>query len=171
MIQLPASNADVLAGAILPALDYLLRSELVPEMDSPQARCMLLAIGRQESGFSTRHQVGGPAHGLWQFERNGVLAVMHHTATAQCVFRVCRDFGIQYGSSALYEAIAADDVLACILARLLLWTDPRPLPDVGDAMEAWNLYERCWRPGKPNYSRWRSTAYPQALSAIRVENA
>ena len=36
-------------------------------MDTPQAHCMLLAIGLQESRFVHRRQIGGPACGFWQF--------------------------------------------------------------------------------------------------------
>lgn len=168
MIALPASNDTVLASVIVPALDYLSRATSISKFDSPAARCELLAIGRQETDFSARQQVGGPAHGFWQFERNGVLAVMHHTASAEHVFRACRDFGIQYGSTVLYEAISTDDVLACVMARLLLWTDPRPAPNIGDMLGGWDWYERCWRPGKPSYSRWKQAAYPQAVTTLQA---
>ncbi|WP_322786536.1 hypothetical protein [Advenella kashmirensis] len=46
--------------------------QLLPaRMDSAQARVMLLAIGLQESRFTHTHQIGGPAHGYWQFESGG----------------------------------------------------------------------------------------------------
>lgn len=163
LLSLPISPADALGKIIVPAL-----ATLPEQMDSPEARLMLLAIALQESGLEERQQIGGPAHGLWQFERNGVLAVMHHTRTADVVFHWCEENDVTYGSTAIYERLALDDELACVFARLLLWTDPRPLPEMGDCMDAWNLYERCWRPGKPSYTRWRDTAYPQALEAIQT---
>lgn len=52
---------------------------------------------------------------------------------------------------AVWQAIERDDVLACALARLLLYTDPSRLPDLGDEAGAWDLYLRTWRPGA--YSR------------------
>ena len=166
LLPLSISPADALDKIIVPAL-----ATLPTEMDSPVARLMLLAIALQESGLRSREQTGGPAHGLWQFERNGVLAVMHHTRTADVVFHWCEENDVTYGSNSIYERLALDDELACAFARLLLWTDPRLLPDIGDCMSAWNLYERCWRPGKPSYTRWRDTAYPQALQTIKGQSA
>lgn len=163
LLPLPISPADALGKIIIPAL-----ATLPEQMDSPKARLMLLAIALQESGLRAREQTGGPARGLWQFERNGVLAVMHHTRTAGVVFGWCTENGETYGSNSIYERLALDDELACVFARLLLWTDPRPLPEIGACMGAWNLYERCWRPGNPSYTRWRDTAYPQALEAIQT---
>jgi len=163
LLALPISPADALGKIIVPAL-----GTLPEEMDSPQARLMLLAIAPQETGLRTREQQGGPARGLWQFERNGVLAVMHSTSTADIVFNWCDANGITYGSNTIYERLALDDELSCVFARLLLWADPRPLPEVGDCMGAWNLYERCWRPGRPSYTRWRDTAYPEALKALQA---
>lgn len=166
LLPLSISPADALGKIIVPAL-----TTLPEQMDSPEARLMLLAIALQESGLRAREQTGGPARGLWQFERNGVLAVMHHTRTADVVFHWCEENDVTYGSTAIYERLALDDELAGVFARLLLWTDPRPLPEIGDCMGAWNLYERCWKPGKPSYTRWRDTAYPQALAAIQEVNA
>lgn len=163
MLTLPASASDVLAEVIVPAL-----AVLPSQMDSPEARCMLLAIGAQESGFAARHQVNGPACGLWQFERNGVLGVMHGVATSSYAYNACIKFGVLWGSTSILAALQQDDELACVFARLLLWSDPRALPDVGDMMGAFNYYERTWRPGKPSYTRWKQTAYPQALAALQA---
>jgi len=163
LLPLPITPADALGKIIVPAL-----ATLPDEMDSPNARLMLLAIALQESGLRAREQTGGPAKGLLQFERSGVLAVMHARQTADIVFRWCDENGVTYGSNAIYQRLALDDELACVFARLLLWTDPRPLPEIGDYMGAWNLYERCWKPGKPSYTRWRNIAYPQALEAIQT---
>jgi len=160
VIPLPASNDDVMAHAINPALDLL-----PANMASDDACVLQLAIGRQETNFAARAQIGGPARSFWQFERNGVLAVMHHHASAPHVFELCGKLDIPYGSNAIYNALLTDDVLGAALARLLLWTDPRPLPAIGDKTGAWDLYERCWRPGKPDYTRWGS-AYDQAVEVI-----
>lgn len=163
LLPLPITPADALGKIIVPAL-----ATLPGQMDSPEARLMLLAIALQESGLAARQQTGGPAKGLLQFERNGVLAVMHNTHTAGIVFNWCRDNGIQYGANGIYNRLADDDELACVFARLLLWADPRALPEVGDTMGAFDYYARNWRPGKPSYTRWRDTAYPQALEAIQT---
>lgn len=129
---------------------------LLPErMDTPEAHVMLLAIGLQESRFLHRRQIGGPARGFWQFEQGGgVRGVLKHTASAELAARVCRARGVITTEADVYEALDDDDVLACCFARLLLWTDPKPLPAVGDHDAAWELYLRTWRPGKPHRHTW-----------------
>ena len=143
---------------ILPILDAAL-AELPARMDSPQARVLLIAIALQESRLTHRDQivkgkkpgVKGPALGLWQFELGGGVkgvlshpASMHH-ALIDATGRSNRD---------VWLALETDDVLAARLARLLLWTDPRPLPVRGDAAAGWNYYIRNWRPGKPHPQTW-----------------
>lgn len=160
MIDLPATNDAVLFGAINPALALL-----PSQMTSDEVKVMELAVGRQESNFAAREQVNGPARGFWQFERNGVLAVMHHSSTSSHAYDLCTKLGVKWGSTSILNTLAQDDELAAGFARLLLWTDPRPLPEIGDKVGAWNLYERCWRPGKPAYTRWGS-AYDQAIEAV-----
>lgn len=136
------------------AINVALR--LLPQrMDSAQARVMLLAIGWQESAFVRRLQVGGPARGYWQFERGGgVVGVLRHMASALHARDICERRGVLPTASAAYLAIAHDDVLAAAFARLLLWTDPMPLPAIGDQAGGWSLYSRTWRPGKPHPDRW-----------------
>lgn len=46
------------------------------------------------------------------------------------------------------------DPLWYVLGRLLLYTDPKSLPEIGDAQAAWDLYQRVWRPGKPHRQTW-----------------
>lgn len=159
-LTLPASNESVLAQAINPALGMLPQA-----MRSDPARCMLLAIGRQESNFATRQQVNGPARGLFQFEPNGVRAVLYSTKSGDALYRFAQAGGVRYGSIPIYDALLTDDVLAAGLARLLLWCDPQPLPAVGDADGAWQTYLRCWRPGKPDRERW-SSAYGLAVETV-----
>ncbi len=55
------------------------------------------------------------------------------------------------------------DVLAASVARLLLWTDPKRLPVIGDASGAWDLYLRTWRPDKPHPRTWAGL-YSRAVS-------
>ena len=137
-------------------------------MDSEPARVMLLAIGLQESGLNTRVQIvdgggEGPARGLWQFERGGGCAgVLRHTASRYWMHSVCAARGVKPTPAALWAALAGDDVLAAAAARLLLFTDPKRLPELGDDAGAWALYLRVWRPGKPHAGRWPAN-YSQAL--------
>lgn len=131
----------------------MFRDVLPCKFDTERAVLMLLPIGRQESLFQHRVQVRGPARGFWQFEqgtpatRGGVTGVFLHHATAGLARAAAVVRGVDATPAAVYHAIAADAVLAAAFARLLLWTDPYPLPDIGDALGAWNLYLRTWRPG------------------------
>jgi len=58
-------------------------------------------------------------------------------------------------------------VLAAGVARLLLWTDPKALPAIGDADAGWSLYLRTWRPGKPHPKTWPAL-YAQAMAVVEV---
>lgn len=149
MIPTHAHTAIDAALALLPA-----------PMDSPEARVMLRAIGLQESRFEHRRQIVGgrpvgPAKGYWQFERGGgCKGVVEHTASRYWMHRVCAARGVPFNATAIWHALETDDVLAAAAARLLLFTDPRRLPATGDSREAWNLYLRTWRPGKPHRQTW-----------------
>ena len=130
--------------------------QLLPaRMDSARARVMLLAIGLQESRFEHTHQIGGPAHGYWQFESGGgTKGVMTHPASEKHARSVCFDLGVPWGRAQVFDALEYDQVLACAFARLLLWTDPRSLPEIGAQTAAWETYIWNWRPGKPHQSTW-----------------
>ena len=126
---------------------------------TPELRVMLLAIGLQESGLSARAQIlngggKGPARGLWQFEKGGVRGVYLHRASNESLRLLCRARDVNFDVSQIWGALETDDVFACGVARLLLWTDPRKLPAVDDEDAAWEYYLRNWRPGKPHRDRW-----------------
>lgn len=134
--------------AIDPALDLL-----PSRMDTPEARVVLLAIGMQESRFVHRRQIKGPARGFWQFEQGGgVRGVLNHDASAPHANMICSVRGVWPKAESVYQALEKDDVLSAAFARLLLWTDPKPMPT--DKEAAWALYERTWRPGKPHRQTW-----------------
>ena len=144
---------------ILPILDAALAG-LPASMDSPQARVLLIAIALQESRLTHRDQivkgkkpgVKGPALGLWQFELGGgVKGVLSHPASALHAKSLV-DFTT--GPRGVWLMLELSDTLAAQFARLLLWTDPRPLPVRGDAAAGWNYYIRNWRPGKPHPQTW-----------------
>ncbi|QDJ52794.1 hypothetical protein [Bordetella hinzii] len=148
--------------------------ELLPaRMDTVAARVMLLANGLQESRFQHRRQIGGPARGFWQFEkgtrasRGGVWGVFLHPASKDHLAALCRARSVACDPDAIYAALEYDDVLAAGVARLLLWTDPKALPAVGDVEAAWALYLRTWRPGKPHPKTWPAL-YAQAMAAVEV---
>lgn len=147
--------------------------KLLPElMDSARARVMLLAIGMQESRFEHRFQVlngtkaKGPARSFWQFERGGgCKGVVQHELSKPHMRKVCEARGVDFTATALWNAMETDDVLASAAARLLLWTDPRRLPELGDEKGSWRLYERVWRPGKPHPETW-GKFYRQSLQHL-----
>lgn len=143
--------ADVIKTAINPALAIL-----PSRMDSPRARVMLLTIGLQESRFEHRRQMGnGPARGFWQFERGGgVKGVFTHPASTGHLHNLCVARGVPFDIPTVWATLETDDVLAAGVARLLLFTDPYPLPEIDDAGTSWDLYLRTWRPGKPHAETW-----------------
>jgi len=124
-------------------------------MDSVAARAMLLAIGLQESRFEHRVQIGGPAHGYWQFEQGGgVVGVMSHPAVKERTRAVCGFRGVAFSAPQIYSAIVNDDVLACCCARLLLYTLPGRLPNQDERELGWAQYTEAWRPGMPHRQTW-----------------
>jgi hypothetical protein len=142
------------------------REVLPGKFASLGATVMLLAIGLQESRFEHRKQIGGPAMGFWQFERGGgVKGVLTHESSARHAKAICALRGVPATLDGVYRTLADDDILAAGFARLLLWTDARPLPAIGDADGAWAYYLRNWRPGKPHPQTWDSL-YKQAMEAI-----
>jgi len=126
------------------------------KFDSPSARAMLIAIGLQESRFEHRKQIGGPARGYWQFEEyGGVRGVLESPLTRDLIVAVCRKIVMPADRSLCYGAIAYHDALACVFARLLLWTIPASLPRrPEDAGKGWDQYIAAWRPGRPHRDTW-----------------
>lgn len=163
--------AEVEADAIDCAMAILPAS-----MDSPEARIMLRAIGLQESRLKARVQIVdgkpiGPAHGFWQFEKGGgVRGVLTHPATKRLAQSVCLARGVNGDPKSVWDALAVDDCLAAAFARLLLFTDPAPLPAIGDVSGAWEYYLRVWRPGKPHFKTWPDL-YRRAMEFKRAESA
>jgi len=115
----------------------------------------------QESGpgLEARYQGSpssnaGPARGFYQFESGGgVSGVLTHEASSDLAAKVCTALVVQRQEAAVWRALEGNDLLATCFARLLLWTDPPPLPTTED--EAWEAYaERLWRPGAPHRDAW-----------------
>jgi hypothetical protein len=156
---------EIIRGAIDPALQLLPK-----KFDSREARTLMLAIGLQESRFEYRRQLGnGPARGFWQFEegtrasRGGVWGVYLHSASADLLRQLGHDRDVSFDPHAIWAALEQDDVLAAGVARLMLFTNPKPLPAIGDADGAWAYYLNTWRPGKPHPETWPAL-YVQALA-------
>ncbi len=90
-----------------------------------------------------------------------------HPATTQLIAEVCQARQVQCNAPAVYRAIENDDSLACCMARLLLWTDPQPLPAADDIDGAWDYYARCWRPGSPHRKTW-TQFHNEARAALNL---
>lgn len=169
MLSLPIQPKDALEKVISPALQLC-----GANMDSMEAEALVLAICVQESGLAHRVQVSGPAHGLPQFEKAGIRGVLTHRSSAEHAKRICDALGVYPSVEAVYDAMATNDILAACFARLLLWTDPRSLPPLGEVDDAWDYYVRNWRPGavlgssegaEKHRERWEAS-YETALSAL-----
>lgn len=163
--------SNVISTAISPAM------ALLPvQMDTPEARVMLLSIGLQESRFTTRQQIGGPARGFWQCEqgtqasRGGIWGFFLHPASRYWLSGMCDERGVSFDPVSIYSALDQDDVLAAGVARLGLFTDPQRLPAVDDCASAWALYLRVWHPGKPKPDTWPAL-HAQAAAAVVTEEA
>lgn len=162
MIPLPMSPKQCLDGVIAPALALLPAG-----FDTKDARTMILTIMLQESGLKTRVQKTnngiGPARGLAQFEKGGgVTGVLTHRATHVLAAHVCDQLDVDPTPTAVYAALPTNDLLAGVFARLLLYTDPHPLP--ANAAAGWACYLRTWRPGKPHHGTW-DNLYALAIKA------
>lgn len=128
-------------------------SFLPAAMDSKAARVMLMAIGMQESRFKHRRQVGGPAHGFWQFEMGGgIRGVMTHKATSATIRGVLERMRYPVTVEAAYNAVVDNDIVAGACARLLLYSLPTALPVTSD--DGWDQYIKAWRPGTPHPETW-----------------
>lgn len=125
---------------------------------TPDVLRFILAIAGQESACTHRFQIlsggaAGPARGNYQFEQGGgVRGVMLHRASAARAALLCEAASVRFEQAAIWRAIEGHDGLAYGFARLLVLTDPAPIPTQQD--EAWQYYLRCWRPGKPHPDKW-----------------
>ena len=140
---------------------------VVPEVRmNDAARVGICAIAGQESGWQKRVQDDdGPAHSFWQFERNGgVAGLMSNRKTGPFVKRMAASLGIKYNPMSVWAAMATPngDGMSFGMARLLLWSDPDPLPAPSDDDAWWGYYARNWRPGDP-----RPDAWPANIAAAR----
>lgn len=123
-------------------------------MDSREAWATVHTIGMQESRMEHRRQIGGPAHGFFQFELGGVRGVLRHKASQPLIEAVLDSLGYDHFSDTSYEAIVNNDILAVAYARCLLYTLPDSLPGKVEPDKAWGQYVSAWRPGKPHRSSW-----------------
>lgn len=153
---------------VIPQLEFLVDITEKKIKRNDESEVLLLTIAGQESNWSARLQVGGPARSFWQFEKGGgVAGVLQHAATRDFARKACTALDIPSDVNTVYEAMAWNDTLACCMARLLLWTDPAPLPALGQVEAAWQYYLRCWRPGAPHPEVW-PVRYTASLAAMKT---
>jgi len=162
LTDIPLPTLTEIVTCIIPEASTLLPG--IPF--TPASQVMLLAIGLQESRFQHRKQINGPARGFWQFEPGGgTRGVLYHPRTKRLAEDVASIRVDTTNIRPVNDALAQDDVLACAFARLLLWTDPSPLPKLWETESAWSCYLRNWRPGKPHRHTWDSL-YHQAIETV-----
>jgi hypothetical protein len=137
-------------------------------------KVLMLAIAGQESSWSERVQSGnGPAHSFYQLERTGgVTGVLTHPATKELAGECCRMMYVAPDPVHVWSVMATErgDKLATAFARLLLRTDPRPLPVLGDSHGAAEYYRANWRPGKWRPLDWPGN-YEAAMAVINPPTA
>ena len=130
-----------------------------------KARVLVMAIAGQEGDWQYRRQIGGPARSYWQFEMGGGVAGLLHVTSSK-LKAVCAALDVPFYGPDIFEAMAWNDTLACCMARLLLWSDYRPLPFLGDQPGGWQYYVQNWRPGMPHPDRWPK-CYGTAMSFVK----
>lgn len=159
---------DQILAFVVPAAYAL----LPPAMNSQRATAFLLAAGLQESRFLERRQLeDGPGRGFWMFEKAGVSGVMRHLSTRALVSAAMRDLRYAREIDRVVDthAILQDnDVLACVFARLLLWTVSGALPTRDQPEEAWSQYLSSWRPGHARPETWH-TFYAEAWDRVELQ--
>jgi len=163
-MDITISPTSLLTDYIDPALYTLSVQSNIPISDEARVEC--LTIAGQESNWQYRKQQGGPARSFWQFEKGGgVAGVLSHAASATKIKTFCGALLIPCTTDTVYEAMAWNDFLAAVMARLLLFTDPAPLPKLGNVQGGWDYYLRNWRPGAPHPDVWPGL-YQKALDLV-----
>lgn len=133
------------------------------------AENLLLAIALQESNLTARIQgpmEAGPARSFWQFEKIGVVDVFQRQKGPLKL--MCDTLVLPFEPGKLHLMMAYNDMIACVISRLTLRIDPRPLSLATTEEGAWDYYIRNWRPGKPHRDRWAKTSWPVACGHSRL---
>jgi hypothetical protein len=155
---IPTTADDLIVAPTLRWLDY--------PYNFVEARILLLAIGLTESGFETRLQISGPARGFWQFELYGGCEEFYSSLKLRKFRDAALELGFVARPGATYGLIGnGADHLACLMARAILWLEPKPLPSIGDVDEAYRQYRARWRPGKPSKARF-VRSYETAIEVV-----
>jgi hypothetical protein len=167
------SPSTFLARVVDPGLAWVATHAGV-QQNRAQARTFLLAVAIQETDLTERAQrIGsggvGPARGWWQFEMPTIGLMLGHKAASPRLSSLCEAAWVRCAAPDIWRCLEGHDFLALGVARLLLLTDPQPVPLT--AAEGWDCYaRRLWRPGKPHPAKWGHAweAATQACSAAIV---
>lgn len=114
--------------------------------DQTARRQLMGGIGNIETGYRTRHQIGGPALGWWQVEpathddlcRNW-LAYRPSLAAAARSFLPARYGDVLVGSA---EAMVESDEYAACIASLVFFRSDEPLPPRDDPVAQCGAWKR-----------------------------
>ena len=142
---------------------------VIPEVPwQRNARVLGLAIAGQESGWEYRVQLdGGEGHSFWMFETIGVDGVLSDPLVGPMARSLARAAGVAVTAQDIWETIATPrgDALAVGLMRLLLYSDPLPIPPPYAPISCYDYYDHLWRPGKPHEADW-ATNLAEANAAV-----
>lgn len=159
-------KADLFYTRIVKPTLFLM-SELIDVKVSAEAAVLTMAIAGQEGAWRYRRQNGGPARSYWQFEKMGGVIELFQKTPKQLT-KLCDYLDIPFVLPDVFEAMAWNDTLGCAMGRLLLWQDPRALPEIGSKDAAWAYYLRNWRPGAPHPDAW-SVNYDTTVAAVGAD--
>lgn len=174
---MPMTPERFLVAEVIPALAWL-SGKCGRDMGPPEVLVQLLTAALHESdGLKARVQYGPggssitkrPAHGRWMFEggKSAALAgLWANPTTAPLLKAACGWLDVEPLHDHAWWALVGNDKLAAICARLLLLTDPHPMPMIDDVAESYACYLRLWRPGKePGLDKWREV-HQRAAAAV-----
>ena len=154
---------------LIPAAQFA--ADINPALDTPPARLQMLATAGYESRWEYRAQFGGgPALGYWMDQQNAVQLLLDHPAAGPLLRRAAEALGIAPHAAAIHAASENTDAIAYLIARLLAWCDPHPVPAIGDEEGCWHAYLRAQNPGAVSRERW-AEVYPQAAACFQPEPA
>lgn len=161
---MPLTPNEFFIKIINPAL-LKLQSVTTSQVATSSAKILLLAIALEESNLQHRQQIKGPARSFWQFERIGIEGVVSRKTNKEILSKL----NYPTLTNTIYTQLLTNDQLGCILARLLLLSDPNPLPEpkYSEITNAYNYYLKNWRPGKKSPASWK-TNWPLAIEVAHV---
>lgn len=158
--------SEFLSKVLRPAMSVSWGPEIASV--SPRAMHLLLAIAGQESNWTYRRQIQGPAVSFWQFELGGgIRGVLNHPTSALRAQKLCVHLKVPCNALSVYQAMPTNDVLGAWMARLLLLTDRASLPSHDDVKGSYSYYYNNWRPGKPHPETW-AAKHNEARRALNV---